>query len=266
MNKFVTIGLGAAAVVVVLLLGTNLLRSSSPPPGGAPSESAAPSEAEPSVEPSAAADLPVGSSFDLTAAGADTDDAFITVTIPAPGWFGEPGEGSMTKDLGADGSQSVVVLPHEWYRVPSDICRWQSSDETPRPSTSASTVDEMVAALAAQTYETADGSLTRDPTTPRDITIDGEPGQFITLVSPRRDPHDCDDQRFCSLMNRDGVCWLSTQEPGYVGERFWIVQSSQTPGGPNPWLVAASYSAMSSELSADLNNIVHSITTDYSHP
>jgi len=36
MNKFVTIGLGAAAVVAVLLVGTNLLRSSSPPPGGAP--------------------------------------------------------------------------------------------------------------------------------------------------------------------------------------------------------------------------------------
>ena len=142
------------------------------------------------------------------------------------------------------------------------MCRWQS----PRPSTLASTVDEMVAALAAQTYPTAEGSLTREPTTPRDITIDGEPGQSIQLVLPWSDPHDCDE---AALLQPDesGRCVLAVPlEPRQMGERFWIVQSSDTPGGPNPWLVAASYSGLSSELSADLNNIVHSITTDYSHP
>ena len=124
----------------------------------------------------------------------------------------------------------------------------------------------MVAALAAQTYQTPEGSLTRKSSTPVDITIDGEPGQSITLVVPSSDPEDCDEQRSCSLVNRDGVCWLSHQEPGYV-ETLWIVQSSDTPGGPNPWLVAASYSPTgTSELRAEVDAIVDSITTEYPHP
>jgi hypothetical protein len=79
MNKFLAIGLGAAAVVAVLLIGSNLLGGGTPPPGGAPSESAAPSEAEPSVEPSAdSTPPPLTQSFTSTLHG-------ITVSYPE-GW------------------------------------------------------------------------------------------------------------------------------------------------------------------------------------
>jgi hypothetical protein len=271
MSTIVTYSLGAAAVIVVLLVGANLLRFSGTPPGGVPSESVGPSEAEPSVVSSAAADLPVGSSFELMAPNVPVPNAdLITVIVPAPGWYGEPGEGTLTKDLGADGRATVTVLAREWFHVPTDICRWQSTV----PDTIPETADELVAALAAQTYETPEGSLTREPSTPVDITVDGDTGQSITFVVPTwqsTDPGACDggrpspsdggvsSPRFCSLVDRDRyACWLSHLEPGYL-DKLWVMGSGDSP----PWVVDASYPpTATSELLAEIDAIVTSMTTD----
>jgi hypothetical protein len=224
-----------------------------------------------SVEPSSAGDgsLPVGSTFELMVPDVPVPNAdLMTVTIPAPGWYGEPGGLSVTKDLGPDGRATVTVLPPEWFHVPTDMCRWQSTT-SPIPGTA----EAMVAALAAQTYETPEGPLTREPSTPVDITIDGDPGQSITLVVPTwqpGDPGDCDEgrpfpseggtssPRFCSLVDRDGyACWLSHLEPGYL-DTLWVMGSGDSP----PWVIDASFSpTASSELRAEIDAIVDSIST-----
>lgn len=215
------------------------------------------SEAEPSVEPSPAADLPVGPHVMVSTVGLNEDR--VTVTIPAPGWSAEPDEGSLTKDLGGDDRVTVVKVPGDHYRVPRDICNWQgNSDQDPgyRP---AGTVDELVAYLAEQTYDTPEGSLTRDLSTPVDITLDGHPGQSITGVVPDSDPNGCDEQRFCSLTDRDGyLCLLPHPEPNAL-VTLWIADS--TPVNPPLWVVAASYwPTTSSELLAEMNAIVDSMT------
>jgi hypothetical protein len=242
------LGLGAAAV---LLVGSNLLESSGPPPGGAPSE------AEPSVEPSAAADLPVGPHVMVSRVGLNVDR--VMVTIPAPGWFAEPDNGSLTKDLGGDDRVTVVTVPGDHYRVPQDICNWRDTDPLDPGYRMAGGLDEFVAYLAEQTYGTPEGSLTRELSNPVAITINGHPGQSITGAVPGSDPDGCDDQRFCSLMDRDGGrCLLSHFEPNAL-VTLWI----STPPGRNPpvWVVAASYwPTTGSELRAEMNTIVDSMT------
>jgi hypothetical protein len=273
-TRFVGFAAVTAVVAAAVIVGLSL-SGGGPFIGGAPTispsvqPSVAPSEAPASVEPSAAADLPVGIAFELMLPDVPVPNAdLITVTIPGPGWYGEPGGLSLTKDLGADGRATVTVLPPEWFHVPTDICRWQSTTNT-IPGTAA----ELVAALAAQTYETPDGSLTREPSTPVDITIDGDTGQSITLVVPTSqssDPGDCDagrpfpadggisSPRFCSLVDRDNyACWLPHLEPGYL-DTLWVMGSGDSP----PWVIDASFSpTASSELHAEVDAIVDSIST-----
>ena len=105
------------------------------------------------------------------------------MTVPAPGWFAEPDEGSLTKDLGGDDRVTVMTVPGDHFQVPRDICNWQTSRELDGVRIAAS-VDELVAYLAEQTYDTAEGSLTRDLSTPVEITIGGHPGQSIMGVVP----------------------------------------------------------------------------------
>lgn len=127
------------------------------------------------------------------------------------------------------------------------------------------TVEDLLAYLAEQTYDPPEGSLTRELSTPVEITIDGQPGQSITGVVPAypdSDPDGCDEQRFCSLMDRDGgQCLLPHLEPGAL-VTLWI----SAPAGRNPplWVVAASYwPTTSSELLAEMNAIVDSMTWPY---
>lgn len=257
MSKFISVGLGAAALVVALFVGSNLLGYASPPPGGAPPESAAPSEAEPSVEPSAAADLPIGPHVMVSTVGLNEDR--VTVTIPAPGWFAEPDDGSLTKDLGGDDRVTVVTVPGDHYQVPANICNWHAGSGLPDPSTEPlGPVNELVAYLTLQTYD-ADGSLTRDLSAPVDIIIDGHPGQSVTGAVPDIDPNGCDEQRFCSLTDRDGYqCLLPHLEPNAL-VTFWI--SAPPDRNPALWVVAASYwPATGSELRAEMNAIVDSMT------
>ena len=254
MNKFLAAGLGAAAVVAVLFIGAQL-RNTPIPGGPSGTQSAAPSEAPASVAPSSAGDgsLPVGLHVMVSTVGLNEDRA--TVTIPAPGWFAEPDEGSLTKDLGGDDRVTVVAVPGDHYRVPRNICSWQG----PGLYRGAETVDELVAYLAEQTWDIPEGLLTRDFSTPVDITIGGHPGQSITGAVPGSDPDGCDEHRFCSLADRDGgQCLLSHLEPNAI-VTVWI--SAPPDRNPRFWVVAASYwPTTGSDLRAEMMAIVDSMT------
>jgi hypothetical protein len=194
MNKFATVGLGAAAVVVLaLLLGTQLLGS--PGGTGARDDPTPTPEVEPTLEPtpspSAAAGLPEGP-FLLVDANPATGLPALTVTIPAPGWEGSDdgpteGGGILLKnwDESSDGAGMIVFeLPE--YVVYGDPCHWKSA-----PNTSVTTVDEFVAALSAQSL--------REGSEPVDISLDGYAGKSITLHTPDDvDFSECDDGTFAS--------------------------------------------------------------------
>jgi hypothetical protein len=213
MNKFVAIGLAAAAVVVVLLIGSNLLGSASPAPGGQPTASVAPSEPERSVEPPSAAGLPEGPHVLLEG------PVQIDVTIPVPGWFGETGGGILVKDGNADppDGAGMIVFEGPLY-VYGNPCQWS----TTTPDTPATTVDEIVAALAAQ--------ASRDATAPVDVTVGGFAGKSITLHVPDDAVFDDCDQNFFGSFGVEGEAGPERyhQGPGQIDE-LWILDVNGVP-------------------------------------
>jgi hypothetical protein len=166
MNRYLKIGLAAAAVVVIAVVAFNLLPGS-PAPGVEPSATPEPT-AMPTPSASEAAGLPVGSSHVLSDEGVT-----ITVTIPAPGWDGDVGGGILARNDNTDppDGAGMIVFTGSLY-VYGDACQWS----TTQADTPATTVDELVAALAAQTP--------RDASEPMDITVDGYSGKQITLHVP----------------------------------------------------------------------------------
>ncbi|MGH2463672.1 MAG: hypothetical protein ACRDFZ_08650, partial [Candidatus Limnocylindria bacterium] len=199
------IGLGAAAVVRVLLIGSNLLDSASPAPGGQPTASVAPTEAERSVEPSSAAGLPVHLLW--------LEPVRIDVTIPAPGWYGEPANGILVKNDDPDppDGAGLIVFEGPMY-VYGDPCQWS----TTKPDTPATTVDELVAALSAQ--------ASRDATAPVDVTVGGFTGKSITLHVPDDAVFsDCDQGYFGTLVDSlEPTPSRYHQGPGQIDE-LWIL-------------------------------------------
>jgi hypothetical protein len=219
MNNVLRVGLAAAAVVIIAVIAINLLPGS-PTPGGtvSPSPSA---PAEPSSEPSSTpAGLPVGSSFVLSdgqpSGGEAPGSVAMTVTIPAPGWFGAPDDGILLKNDDADppdGAGMIVWAGVDHLYVYGDPCGWSST----RPETPSTTVDEVVAALTAQ--------ASRDASAPVDITLDGYAGKAITLHVPDdADFTQCDEGFFGSWSQ--GTTDLSPQRyhqgPGQIDE-VWIL-------------------------------------------
>jgi hypothetical protein len=177
MNRLVPIGLGAAVVVAVLVISAQLLGPPAPAgPGGAPSATPSPTP-EPSVAaPSRTPEglLPEGSHVLTDGAALDGMSTLpITVTIPAPDWYGEAGDGILVKNDSADAPDGagMIVFFGELF-VYGDPCEWS----TTRPDAPATTVDELVAALTAQ--------ASRDATAPVDITLGGYAGKSITLHVP----------------------------------------------------------------------------------
>ena len=86
------------------------------------------------------------------------------------------------------------------------------------PDTPATTVDEIVAALASQ--------ASRDASEPVDVTVDGHPGQSITLHVPddvgfAACEFDCDQGNFCTAGTATG-CEMHNPAPGAISE-LWIV-------------------------------------------
>jgi hypothetical protein len=216
-NTSVAKGLTAAAVLGTFLVGCNLL-SSPTAESDEPSQSAAPSEAEPS---SAAAGLPVGSSFELA-----DEPVLIQATIPAPGWWNDDagtlvrtGDGSAPghgETLEPDGAYLLGLWAGEPL-IPSDPCRWSST----MPDTPATTLEEIVTALASQE--------TRDASAPMDVTVDGHPGKSITLHVPGDIAYsadeftDCDEGKFCTLgFPGEAGCHMWYQGPDEFQE-IWIV-------------------------------------------
>jgi len=142
----------------------------------------------------------------------------MTVTIPAPGWFGDWGSGILLKNDNPDppeGSGMIVFAGVEDVYVYADPCAWS----TTRPDTPATTVDEAVAALAAQGL--------RDASAPVDITLGGYTGKAITLHVPDdANLADCDEGIFAMFQESavSGVDAVSryAQGPGQIDE-VWIL-------------------------------------------
>jgi hypothetical protein len=253
MNRYLKIGLAAAAVLVVAVVGYNLLPGS-PASGGEPSASpsVSPSVSEPSTEPSTAGGLPVGSSFVLAdgqPTGNETSSLAMTVTIAAPGWDGAPDDGILVKNDNADppdGSGMIVWAGVDHLYVYGDPCDWSST----RPETPSTTVDEVVAALAAQ--------ASRDASAPVDITLDGYAGKAITLHVPDdADFTQCDGGTFgsWSLGTTDLSPHRYAQRPGQIDE-VWVLDVD----GLMVVIDWAHYAGTPADDVAELRTIVESAT------
>ena len=184
MNRIVGFGLVAAAAVVALVVGVQLLNSPGANlggPGEEPTSIPTPTiepTPNPTTSPYAEGGLPEGPFLVLSGQGDDGETVHppLTVTIPAPGWTsGEArnpeGTGILLKDwVGAPGAGMIIFAQQE-YLVFDHPCNWAST-----PGTAVTTVDEFVAALAAQP--------SRDASEPVDITVGGYTGKSITLHIP----------------------------------------------------------------------------------
>lgn len=139
----------------------------------------------------------------------------ITVTVPAPGWSGPPGGWAM--EWGPEGFDPPVgagiiafVVDKKFY-VYGDPCEWRST----RPEAPATTVDELVAALANQ--------ASRNPSAPEEITVGGYSGKKITLHVPDEARfRDCDEGTFSTLGVAGEDPALYAQGRGEIDE-IWIV-------------------------------------------
>jgi hypothetical protein len=225
MNKFVAFAAGAAAVVVAVVIGTQLLGP--PAPGGVgggpsaePSPTAVPSLSAAEPSPSIEADLDEGPFLYF-----DEQGITVTVTIPAPGWYGEAKGGSLVKNANDQPPDGAYVIGpwtgEEASFIPGDPCQWLST----MPDTPATTVDEVVAALANQ--------ASRDASEPVDITLDGHAGKSITLHVPDDVAYangeftNCDREgggrhAFCTLGTATDCYMWNAQAPGAIDE-LWIV-------------------------------------------
>lgn len=140
----------------------------------------------------------------------------ITATVPSADWSGPPGEWFMEwGPAGLDppmGAGIIAFVVDKKFYVYGDPCNWRST----RPKAPATTVDEIVAALASQ--------ASRNPSAPEEITVDGYPGKKITLHVPDDVRFkDCDGGLFSTLgvaVDRESHLWA--QGPGEIDE-IWIV-------------------------------------------
>jgi hypothetical protein len=240
MNKLVPIGLGAAAVVVAVVIGAQLLPSA---PGGVGAPVASPS-AEPTATPEAGG-LPEGQ-FVLSSTSSPLADGLAsTVTIAAPGWFGEPLGGIVTgDDVNAPSGAGLIGPFGGPLFIYGDPCRWS----TTTPETPAATVDEVVAALTAQAL--------RDATAPVDVTLDGYTGKSVTLHVPEDAVFSACDSGFFGTWAVPGDATPSRyhQSPGQIDE-IWIVDVD----GRVVLIDAGYYDGTPAEDVAEMRAIVESI-------
>ena len=222
MNKFVALAAGAAAVVVAVVIGIQLLGP--PAPGGVgggpsaePSPAAVPSLSAAEPSPSIEADLDEGPFL-------YSDEQGMTLTIPAPGWS-RGAEKFLVKNANEQPPDGAYVIGpwtgEEASHIPGDPCQWLST----MPDTPATTVDEIVAALASQ--------ASRDASEPVDITVDGHAGKSITLHVPDDIAYangeftNCDQEQggtraFCTFGSATDCHMWNAQGPGAIDE-LWIL-------------------------------------------
>lgn len=228
LNKLAPAGLGTAALVAAVVIGSRLLGAPGPNVGGpdrTPGPSPVASVAQASPEPSVAE--PEG----LLAPGPlliwDSEvlgGSPITVTIhrdvlhrwvfypeySAFAWYDSFDR--VENSDPPDGAGMIVFSTNSDLSVYRDPCHWKST----RPDTPASTVDEIVAALAAQP--------SRNASEPVDVTVGGYAGQSIILHVPDdADRLDCDDDEFASFETAgDDSIRRYHQGPGQIDE-LWIL-------------------------------------------
>jgi hypothetical protein len=224
MNKFVAFAAGAAAVAVAVVIGIQLLGP--PAPGGVgggpsaePSPAAVPSVSAAEPSPSIEADLAEGPIL-------YSDEPNITLTIPAPGWsWGGADGGFLVKNANGEPPDGAYVIGpwtgEDASYIPGDPCNWLST----MPDRPATTVDEIVAALASQ--------ASRNASEPRDITVDGHAGKSITLHVPDDIAYangeftNCDQEgggahAFCTAGTATDCYMWNARGPGAIDE-LWIV-------------------------------------------
>ena len=229
MTTMLEYGVAAAAMVAVVLIGVTTFGT---PTVGGPGLEPTPTAEASIPEPTATAEpsrtptgfLPEGRFVLSDGRLSDRLTGVpITVTIPAPGWYGEPGGGILgnvpeEQDFGPEDAWMIGPFVGEIH-VPADPCRWS----TTMPDTPATSVDEVVGALRSQ--------ASRDASEPVDIMVDGHAGKSITLRVPDdADFGECDrnplsgDAEFCTLAeSKSAVCHRYHQFPGQIDE-LWILE------------------------------------------
>jgi hypothetical protein len=139
----------------------------------------------------------------------------ITVTIPAPGWE-ELDAGILLKGNDLDNLPEAAIIswsesPDAPFYVYGDPCAYASTT----PETPATTVDEIVAALAAQ--------ASRDASEPADVTVGGYAGKVITLHVPAdADPDSCEGGEFAMFGTERGEFSRYNQGPGQIDD-LWVI-------------------------------------------
>jgi hypothetical protein len=209
------LALGGTALVVVVVAAVALSfygnragvgGTASPSPSPTPSPTATVSPPSPSPTPEGF--LPEGPHLLWNQGGLS-----MTVTIPAPGWWGEPGGGALAKNDNPDPfGAGMITFVGDLY-VFGDPCRWA----TTRPDTPATTVDEFVAAMSAQ--------ASRDATEPVDVTVDGYAGKSITVHVPDdANFAECDGATFGSwgMPGSDLSPFRYHQAPGQI-DKLWVL-------------------------------------------
>ena len=258
MNTTLKFGLAAVVVAVAALIGVNYLAEPSVGgPGPAESTSTPTLEPTPTPEPSVAESssapeglLPEGPHVlnDGEPLGG-TPTLRTTVIISAPDWYGEVGDGILTKNDYSDAPDGAGMITFfgDLY-VYGDPCEWA----TTRPDEPATTVDELVNALTAQ--------ASRDASEPVDVTVGGYAGKGITLHVPDDAVFsDCDQGRFGSwgVPGDDVTPFRYHQDPGQVDE-VWVVDVN----GELAIIDWAYYEGTPQAVVDELRAIVESITFD----
>ena len=148
---------------------------------------AEPSTAEPSpAEPSLAELSPLAADTRHVLLEETDSGVPVVVTIAAPLWNGEPGAGVLCWDdpaatcAGPPGGTGLVAFAGREYYVYEEACQWSIT----RPETPATTVDELIEALANQ------GS--RAESAADEITVGGYAGMRILLPMHQVTVDSCD--------------------------------------------------------------------------
>jgi hypothetical protein len=219
-NRLLKIGLAAAAVVVIAVVGFQFLGDSNTGSPGA-SESAEPS-ATATPRPSPTPTDPESTYGPLSEgpyvlAYEQILDVRMTVTIPAPDWYGLHTYTFVEKNgmAGPPQGAGLTVWRGDAF-VYGDPCAWEST----RPDDPAASLDELVAALSAQ--------ASRDATPPVDVTVGGYPGKMLTLHVPEDAVFtDCDRGEFRTLIEFETGDARFHQGPGQIDE-VWVVDVDGT--------------------------------------
>jgi len=219
MNRFSKDALLGSLVMVVLLAGcTSVTRGSTTTPASASAATTAvPTSATRPTSPAAPATSTAGPSptaEGITEVLSDSSDGAVGITVTAPGywsvghWAAETGPAGFDRPAGAG---IIAFVVDKKFFVYGDPCGWKST----RPTAPATTVDEIVAALANQAL--------RNAAAPEEITLDGYSGKKITLLTPDDARfRDCDEHHFSTLgvAGEDPALWQ--QGRGEIDE-IWVV-------------------------------------------